>query len=134
MTEFLPPALILLLGALLIGLLAAVVAAIVALIALAGAIGGAVVPIDALARDYIGNLQKIGRKCRFVGCLEPAVAPAAPPRHASVVDVQDLAHTLQVDPEVEIPAIRPGGKVPGQPLEHERAALGGVLQLPPLLR
>ena len=34
--------------------------------------------LTTIEEKALGNLQKIGRKCRFVGCLEPAEAPKGP--------------------------------------------------------
>ncbi len=34
--------------------------------------------LTTIEEKALGNLQKIGRRCRFVGCLEPAEAPKGP--------------------------------------------------------
>ena len=34
--------------------------------------------LTTIEEKALGNLQKIGRKCRYVGCLEPAQAPKSP--------------------------------------------------------
>lgn len=34
--------------------------------------------LTTIEEKALGNLQKIGRNCRYVGCLEPAVAPTGP--------------------------------------------------------
>jgi len=34
--------------------------------------------LTTIEEKALGNLQKIGRKCRYVGCLEPAEAPKGP--------------------------------------------------------
>ncbi len=34
--------------------------------------------LTTIEEKALGNLQKIGKKCRFVGCLEPAEAPRGP--------------------------------------------------------
>jgi len=34
--------------------------------------------LTTIEEKALGNLQKIGRKCRFVGCLQPAEAPRGP--------------------------------------------------------
>jgi (2R)-sulfolactate sulfo-lyase subunit beta len=34
--------------------------------------------LTTIEEKAFGNLQKIGRKCRYVGCLEPAQAPTGP--------------------------------------------------------